>query len=62
MLKNRLEKYMNYLLELGLILSYVAVRLEKYSDYLTRFRLTLYIGVGLEKLLGKLVRLRLVSS
>ena len=32
MLKNRLEKYMNYLLELGLILSYVGVRLEKYSD------------------------------
>ena len=35
-----LEKYLNYLTGLGLIL-YVGVRLEKYSDYLTWFELIL---------------------
>ena len=45
-----LQKYLNYLTRLELILWYIGLRIEKYSGYFTEFGIILwYIGLELEK-------------
>ena len=43
------EKHWDYLTGLVLTLWHIGFELEKYSDYLTRIEIILYVGSGLEK-------------